>query len=208
MSLQDAVNKVSYVNENITKTFSEVKKRYCMKESTAANGPEGAVSKKTQVSLNLLEQGMRRLDDSITTINKDFLDDVELCTLLTTVVENLHAVSHFKYETFTVLQYSQHFGTITKESLKRITKWGAQYFTHDKSYYPFPQTRMEFANINFMQPLLLEEISLETETAMKELVEKYCPVRQRTVRGETTKDKAGALPPAVYSKEQDWKEWT
>ena len=32
---------------------------------------------------------------------------------------------------------------------------------------------------------------------MKELVDK-CPVRQRTVRSETTKDKAGALPPAVY----------
>ena len=62
---------------------------------------------------------------------------------------------------------------------------------------------MEFANINFMQPLLSEEISPETETAMKELVEKYRPVRQRTVRGETTKDKAGALPPAVYSKERD-----
>ena len=28
-------------------------------------------------------------------------------------------------------------------------------------------------------------------------------MRQRTVRGETTKDKGGALPPAVYSKEQD-----
>ena len=62
---------------------------------------------------------------------------------------------------------------------------------------------MKFANINFMQPLLSEEISPETETAMKELVEKYRPVRQRTVRGETTKDKGGALPPAVYSKEQD-----
>ena len=54
-----------------------------------------------------------------------------------------------------------------------------------------------------MQPLLPEEISLDTETAMKELVEKYRPARQRTGRGETTKDKAGALPPAVYSKEQD-----
>lgn len=62
---------------------------------------------------------------------------------------------------------------------------------------------MEFANINFMQPLLSEEISPDTETAMKELVEKYRPVRQRTVRRETTKDKAKALPPAVYSKEQD-----
>jgi len=203
MSLQDAVNKVSYVNDNITKTVSEVKQRYRMKETTATNGPEGTVSKKTQVSLNLLEQGMRRLHDSITTINKDFLNDVELCTFLTTVVENLHAVSHFKHETFTVLQYSQDFGTITKESLKRITKWGAKYFTHDKSYYPVPQTSMEFANINFMQPLLSEEISPETETAMKELGEKYRPVRQRTVRGKTTKDKAGALPLAVYSKEQE-----
>ena len=129
-------------------------------------------------------------------------------TLLTTVVQNLHAVSHFKHETFTILQYSQDFGTITKESLKRITKWGAKYFTHDKSYYPVPQTSMEFANNNFMQPLLAEEISPETQTAMKESVEKYRPVRQRTVWGETTKDKAGALSPAVYSKEQDWKEWT
>ena len=45
-----------------------------------------------------------------------------------------------------------------------------KYFTHDKSYYPVPQTSMKFANINFMQPLLSEEISPETETAMKELV--------------------------------------
>ena len=31
-----------------------------------------------------------------------------------------------------------------------------------------------------------------------EWLENYRPVRQRTVRSETTKDKAGALPPAVY----------
>ena len=85
MSLKDAVNKVSYVNGNITKTISEVKQRYRIKETTATKGSERTASKKTQVSFNLPEQGMRRLHDSITTINKDFLDDVELCTLLTTV---------------------------------------------------------------------------------------------------------------------------
>ena len=157
MSLQDAVNKVSYVSDNITKTVSEVKQRYRMKETTATNGLKELCLRKRRFSpLNLLEQGMRRMHDSITTINKDYIDDVQLCTLLTTVVENLHAVSHFKHEKFTALQYSQDFGTITKESLKRITKWGAEYFTHDKSYYPVPQTSMEFANINFMQPLLSE----------------------------------------------------
>ena len=34
---------------------------------------------------------------------------------------------------------------------------------------------------------------------MKDWLESYRPVRQRTVRSETTKDKAGTLPPAVYS---------
>ena len=203
MSLQDAVNKVTHVNDNIKKTVSEVKQRHSLRETTATNGPEGTVSNKTQVSLNLLEQGMRRLHDSINSISKDYLEDVELCTLLTTVVENLHAVSHFKHETFTALEYSQDFDTITKESLKRVTKWGAKYFTHDKSYYPVPQTSMEFANVNFMQPLPSNVISPEIETSMKELVEKYRPVRQRTVRGETTKDKAGALPPAVYAHQQN-----
>ena len=32
------------------------------------------------------------------------------------------------------------FGTISNESLKRITKWKASYFTHTESYYPVPHT--------------------------------------------------------------------
>jgi len=64
---------------------------------------------------------------------------------------------------------------------------------------------MEFANVNFMQPLPSKVISPEIETAMKELVEKYHPVRQRTVRYETFKDKAGALPPAVYTQQHNFK---
>ena len=62
------------------------------------------------------------LHNSIASINNDYLEDIELCALLTTVVENLHVVSHFMHETFTVLQYSQDFGIITKESLKKVAK--------------------------------------------------------------------------------------
>jgi len=39
---------------------------------------------------------------------------------------------------------------------------------------------------------------------MKELMEKYRPVGQRTVRGETSKDKADALPPAVYTQQHNF----
>ena len=39
---------------------------------------------------------------------------------------------------------------------------------------------------------------------MKEFVEKYRPLRQRTVREETAKVKARALPLAFYTKQQDY----
>ena len=200
LSLQDAVNNVSSVNEYIKNTVAEVK-QHNMKETAATNGPEGTVSKKTQVSLVLLEQaGMRRLQDNVKNINEEYLGDIDLRTLLTTLVENLHAVSHFKNETFTALQYAQDFGTISKESsLKRTTKWGAKYFTHEKSYYPVPKSSMELEDVNVMKPPPVVSIDPQIETAMKELVDRYRPVRQRTVRSETTKDKAGALSPAVYS---------
>ena len=72
------------------------------------------LSERTQVSLELLEQGMRRLEDNVKKINEDYLGDIDLCTFLTTLVENLHVVPHFKNETFTALQYAQDFGTISK----------------------------------------------------------------------------------------------
>ena len=91
-------------------------------------------------------------------------------------------------------------GTIVKESMKRITSWSAKYYTHDKSYYTVLQSSMPLSAVASMSPLPSETISKKTEAAMREWLENYRPVRQRTVRSETTKHKAGALPPAVYSK--------
>ena len=132
LSLQDAVKNVSSVNEYIKSTVATAKQHYNMKEAATTNGPEGTVSKKTQVSLELLEQGMARLQNNLKSINENYLGDVDLRTLMTTIVENLHAVSHFKNETFTALQYARDFGTIAKESFKRTTKWSAKYFTPNR----------------------------------------------------------------------------
>ena len=57
---------------------------------------------------------------------------------------------------------------------------------------------MSFKDVRFMTPLPPDELSKGEEQTMNDWLEKYRPVRQRTVRSETTKDKAGALPPAVY----------
>ena len=59
---------------------------------------------------------------------------------------------------------------------------------------------MELADVEVMKPptAAIYRIDSPIEAAMKELVDNYRPVRQRTVRSESPKDKAGVLLPAVY----------
>ena len=91
------------------------------------------------------------------------------------------------------------FGTICKESLKRTSRWAAKYYKRDKSYYLVPQSAMPLSAIATMTPLPNKDITPGMKGQIKGWLESYRPVRQRTVRSETTKDKAGALPPAVYA---------
>ena len=59
---------------------------------------------------------------------------------------------------------------------------------------------MTFKDVRFnMTPLPPDELSKREEQTMKDWLVNHRPVRQRTARSETTKDKAGTLPPAVYS---------
>ena len=71
--------------------------------------------------------------------------------------------------------YATDFGTISKESLKRITKWGGgggwvggvRYFTHPSSCYPVTQTGMSFKDVRFMTPLPSDALSKEEEQSGK-----------------------------------------
>ena len=101
VTLKEAKENVDKVYSEVKRTVASVKERFNLSRET--NGPEGTVSKKTQDSLTLLRKGMNRLIENINSINPLFIDQVELLTLVTTQVENLHAVSHFKHETFSSL---------------------------------------------------------------------------------------------------------
>ena len=196
---KNIIENLNTVDEYIKATVMNVKETNNLKEDSTPNGPQGTVSQKTQTSIELLMNGAKSLMSKVTNVNPNYKDTIDWKTLLTTIVENLHAVSHFKHETFDALQHATGFGTISKESLKRITKWGVKYFTHPSSYFPVPQTGMSFKDVRFMTPLPPDKLSKGKEQTMKDWLENYRPVRQRTVRTETTKDKAGTLPPAVYS---------
>lgn len=199
VSLKQAKQNVTKIDNYVRGTVSKVKERYRLSETSAMNGPQGTVSQKTQMAVSLLKKRMDRLYMNVMDVNPEFADDILLETLPTTQVENLHAVSHFKHETFMVLQYAQDFGTIVKESIKRTSRWAAKYYRHDRSYYPVPQSAVPLSAVATMAPLPSEGKTPGMEEQIKEWLESYRPVRQRTVRSETTKDKAGALPPAVYA---------
>ena len=62
-----------------------------------------------------------------------------------------------------------------------------------------PKSGLELRDVNLMKPPPAGSVDPNIQAAMKELVDRYRPVRQRTVRSESIKDRAGALPPAVYS---------
>ena len=104
-------------------------------------------------------------------------------------MENLHAVSHFKNETFTALQYAQDFGTILKESLKRTTK----YFTLENSYYPVPKSSVELRDVDLMKPPSADNVDPNIEAAMRELVDRYRPVKD----GKKRINKRQSMSPAA-----------
>ena len=61
---------------------------------------------------------------------------------------------------------------------------------------------MSFRDVQFLTPFPSKGLSKRDEETVKDWLENYRPVRQRTMRSETTKDKAGALPPAACAKQK------
>ena len=109
MTPELVVSNVRKVHQYVQSTVRKVKESNKLKEEASTNSPQGTVSKKAQTSIELLLKGMTNLMINLEKVNPEFKYNVVFKTLLTTEVENLHAVSHFKNETFSrfsTLQYS------------------------------------------------------------------------------------------------------
>ena len=87
--------------------------------SKETNGPEGTVASKTIRSVNMINQGLARLQSNIAKVNPELTVNPE--ALLTVQVENLHTVPQFKHPTCMQLHHARDFGTTAQESAKRMT---------------------------------------------------------------------------------------
>lgn len=121
---------------------------------------------------------------TIQEITKDIHVDLHSC--LTTQVENLHAVGHFKGEFPTRLNFASNLGNSVYESIKRITNWAAYYFTHPTSYYPVSETTIALKEISRLPHLGKTRRLNSNEQQMRRewAVQHGESVRQRTVKQE------------------------
>ena len=88
------------------------------------------------------------------------------------------------------------------ESIKRVVRWAAYYFTHEKLYYPvIPQITPLNAlpRMSHLKPT--RKLDNGEHVLMRQWAANYgkARVRQRTVRQETTMFKAGTLPLNMYA---------
>ena len=102
------------------------------------------------------------------------------------LLENLHAVGHFKDEFPTCLNFARNLGNSVYESIKRITNWAAYYFTHPTSYYPVSETTIALKEISRLPHLGKTRRLNSNEQQMRRewAVQHGESVRQRTVKQE------------------------
>ena len=167
------------VADYIKCTVDEVKE---ITQKNTTNGPEGTVSSKTASSVQMVADGVQKLNNNIQLLNRDFSVDLESC--MTGQVESLHSTHHHKHEAdANVIDYARGFGNTVKEGLKRTTRWAAHYFTNKRSYYPVPSNSIRFWDIPFLKPLPIVQMNDENQEYMrKSACDNGKSVRQRTVR--------------------------
>jgi hypothetical protein len=162
------------------------------------SGPHGTISTQTKVSVTMILNGLKHLEELVNEHNPDYIIDLHSC--LTVQVENLHAIGHFKDQFPTALQYARNLANTVYESIKRVVVWSAYYYTHSKSYYPVLR---QSTPLNAIPKLDHLKAQRQLNRREKELMVEWATtngkaVRQRSVRQETTMFKAGTLPLNMY----------
>ena len=66
-------------------------------------------------------------------MSPDATNAIKLQSLLSLVVENLHATTKMEHPAPRLLDYCRDFETAIRESIKQITHWFVKFFTHRKS---------------------------------------------------------------------------
>ena len=114
-------------------------------KGTAAQtqGPDGTLSSTTLDSVRMILDGLNRLKENIESISPDYIDTINVRSILTLFVENLFSTMRAENTaTPTEFEFCLRFPRSVKELLKRVTKTSFNYFTNAKaSHYLKPKIK-------------------------------------------------------------------
>ena len=152
----------------------------------------GNVAGKTIESLDMIKSGVNRLDRIV----HDFkYRKTNLLSCLSLDCEHFHASQHFKSVVLSMQQYCVQFGSTLMESIKRISKWSAHYFTSDTSWYPLPDTAIHLECMPSMKMKPSVKLrKIEEEHMRNWAVIHGKAVRQRSNRQQTTMASSSTQP--------------
>ena len=117
-----------------------VKCKLSKAKTSQTQGPDGTLSFTTLNSIKMIHKGLIRIKTKITEINPNFIQHIDVRSLLTLFVDNFFAsMRGGNTDTPTVLDFCMRFAKCVNELLKRVMGTSYAYFTNPvASYYLQP----------------------------------------------------------------------
>ena len=195
-SVDEAVSLVRECKELLDSNSEDI--RMSTGITRTLNGPQGDVSSKTVASVGMIEWGLKKLYNNL---KQFYYSATNLLSCMTLDIENCHSTVHTKQANMSKMEYCRSFGLTMKEAVKRVTQWAAYYHTSRKSWYPNPEETLNYSELPTITPLPVVKMSRANCDVLRDWASAHgAPVRQRTVRQETTMAKHGNLPEFMYQR--------
>ena len=116
---KDAANIVNNFESYLSTLTQDITSKMDKKLPKHLNSPEGSVAGVSMKSVQLIPSGLNKLNE----ITDDYsYRNINLLSCLTLNVEHFHSSTHFKSTVLSMQQYCRQFGSVVKESNKRISK--------------------------------------------------------------------------------------
>ena len=131
MSIRDSLALVQGVHRYLVSNEERIR-LLTNSKSTALNGPQGNVAHKTVNSVKLLADAHSSLIKKVSSINPNYISNINVNTLTTDHIECLHSTSHRKRCVPTVLEHNRDMGSTIREYTKKTAGAGFYYHTHER----------------------------------------------------------------------------
>ena len=161
----------------------------------------GTISSKSKRSVEILRESFCSLRDFLKDVNPGFNSSLKLVATLTLVVESFFSHMRSRNDMPTALEFAYLFAPTIRESLKQLTDISFVYYTSPHSYYEVPDgMKLSFRDLPSLSVPPSVEIAKDDQKLMRDWRDSFGkPVRQLTVRNQSTKDNVGNLPLFAYS---------